>query len=253
VTRDPSELSEFFGMAVMSLCVYAIVGRRFNRRLLIRVNGASGARVRSVNAGATSALVAECKGPLSPTVRALRGHDAVVRRIARVAPAVLPVRFGTLVDSDRSLVALLDAWSDDLEKALALVDRHCQMTLRLFALPGTTAPPAQSGPADKADEAPEAAALPGTSYLAGRARAHAVAQSAPELEPLREAFAPIVASERIARHDQGPLVLTAYHLIPRGAVATYRRLLRRHAAALQHRAVVSGPWPPYAFVPELRR
>ena len=107
----------------MSLCVYAIVGRRFNRRLLIRVNGASGARVRSVNAGATSALVAECKGPLSPTVRALRGHDAVVRRIARVAPAVLPVRFGTLVDSDRSLVALLDAWSDDLEKALALVDR----------------------------------------------------------------------------------------------------------------------------------
>jgi gas vesicle protein GvpL/GvpF len=234
----------------MSLYVYAIVRRPFNRRVLIRANGA---RVRSVSAGATSAIVAECKGPLSPlspTVRALRGHDRVVRRIARVAPAVLPVKFGTLVDSDRSLVALLDAWSEDLQKALAVVDRHCQMTLRLFALAGVAAPPQQGSPGD---EATEAGTHPGTSYLSRRARAHASAQSAPELEPLREAFAPIVAAERIARHDRGPLVLTAYHLIPRGAVTTYRGLLRRHAAALPYRAVLSGPWAPYAFVPELRR
>ena len=118
----------------MSLCVYAIVGRPLGRRLVMNANGA---KVRSVRAGATSAVVADCAGPLSPTVRALRGHDAVVRRIAGVVPALLPVRFGTLVDSDRSLVALLDAWSEDLQKALALVDRQCQMTLRLFALAGT--------------------------------------------------------------------------------------------------------------------
>jgi hypothetical protein len=234
----------------MSLRVYAIVGRPLGRRLVMSANGA---KVRSVSAGATSAVVAECKGPLSPTVRALRGHDMVVRRIARVAPAVLPVRFGTLVESDRSLVALLDAWSEDLQKALALVDRHSQMTLRLFALAGPAVPPEQSGPGNKVDEGADRAASPGTSYLTRRARAHAMAQSAPELEPLREAFARIVAAERIARHDRGPLILTAYHLIPRGAVTTYRRLLRRHAAALSYRAVLSGPWPPYAFVPELRR
>jgi hypothetical protein len=231
----------------MSLRVYAIVGRPLGRRLVMSANGA---KVRSVSAGATSAVVAECKGPLSPTVRALRGHDTVVRRIARLAPAILPVRFGTLVDSDRSLVALLDAWSEDLQKALALVDRHSQMTLRLFALAGAAAPREQGSPGG---EAAEAAAKPGTSYLTRRARAHASAQSAPELEPLREVLAPIVAAERIARHDRGPLVLTAYHLIPRDAVATYRRLLRRHAAALKYRAVLSGPWPPYAFVPELPR
>ena len=230
----------------MSLCVYAIVGRPFGHRLMT----ANGARVRSVSAGATSAIVTECEVPPSPTVRALRGHDQMVRRIARVAPAVLPVRFGTLVDSDRSLVALLHAWSEDLRRALALVDRHHQMTLRLFALAGARAPLEHGGPADgSADVGPH----PGTSYLTRRARAHAVAQSAPELEPLREALAPIVAAERIARHDSGALVLTAYHLIPRGAVVTYRRLLRRHAAALRYRVASSGPWPPYAFVPELGR
>jgi hypothetical protein len=231
----------------MALRVYAIVGRPLGRRLMM---GASSTTLRSVSAGAASAVVSECEGPLLPTVRALRTHDSVVRRIARVAPAVLPVRFGMLVDSDRSLVALLDAWSEDLQKALTIVDRHAQMTLRLFAAAGPAAPPEQSGPAD---EAAHAGTNPGTRYLARRARAHAAAQSAPELEPLREAFAPIVAAERIARHDRGPLVLTAYHLIPRDAVATYRRLLRRRAAALPCRAVVSGPWPPYAFVPELRR
>jgi hypothetical protein len=252
----------------MSLCVYAIVGRPVNRRLsLIRANGA---RVRSVHAGATSAVVAECEGPRLPTERALRGHDTVVRRIARVAPAVLPVRFGTLVDSDRSLVELLDAWSEDLGRALALVDRRYQMTLRLFAL-ADAAPPGQRPPGNNVNnvsnvsnvtnvgnvvgavELHEGDTRPGTTYLARRAREDAASQSAPELEPLREAFAPIVAAERIARHDQGALILTAYHLIPRGAAATYRRLLRRHAAALLGRVVLSGPWPPYAFAPELRR
>jgi hypothetical protein len=242
-------------MAVMPLCVYAIVGRPFRRGTSIRANGA---RVRPVNARATTAVVSECKGPPPPTVRALRGHDRVVRRIAKVAPAILPVRFGTLVDSEPTLIALLDSRSDDLKKALALVDQHCQMTLRLFAAAGAAAPPehivttlADTEEVDPAGAA-GAATRPGTSYLRRRSRAHAVAQSAPELEPLREAFASIVAAERIARHDQGPLILTAYHLIPRGAVTTYRRLLRRHATALRNRAVVSGPWPPYAFVPEMR-
>jgi hypothetical protein len=185
-----------------------------------------------------------------PPVRALRAHDAVVRRTARIAPAVLPVRFGTLVASDRSLVALLDEWSDELLTALALVDRRCQMTLRLFAPAGAGASPEESdAPAPVTIEGNR----PGTSYLEGRARAHARAQSAPELEPLREALAPLVAAERITRHDQGPLLLTAYHLIPRGAAPAYRKLLQRHAALLHARATVSGPWPPYAFVPELRR
>ncbi len=231
----------------MSLRVYAIVGGHLARRVLTR---AKGAKVRSVSAGATSAVVTECEGPLLPTAQALREHDAVVRRVARVAPAVLPVRFGTLVDSDRSLVALLDARSEDLQRALALVNRHCQMTLRLFALAGVVAPPERSGPGD---DTAEAETHPGRCYLTRRARAHASSQCAPELEPLREAFAPIVAAERIARHDRGSLVLTAYHLIPRDEVPTYRRLLRRHAAALGCRAALSGPWPPYAFVPELPR
>ncbi len=204
------------GDASTPLCVYAIVGRRFGRRVAMRGIRAGGARLRAVNAAATSAMVAERAGPLLPTVRALRAHDAVVRRTARIAPAVLPVRFGTLVASDHSLVALLDEWSDELLTALTLVDGRCQMTLRLFARAGAVAPPRRAAAPGTA-ESRSREVFPGRGYLEGRARAQARAQSAPELEPLREALAPIVAAERITRHDQGPLLLTAYHLIPRGA------------------------------------
>jgi hypothetical protein len=132
------------------------------------------------------------------------------------------------------------------------------MTLRLFASAGAAPPePADlaGGDADNVEHADAArtATRPGTSYLMRRSREHAAAQSAPELDPLREAFETIVAAERITRHKQGPLILTAYHLIPRTAVTEYHRLLRRHAPALNGRAIVSGPWPPYAFVPELPR
>jgi hypothetical protein len=97
-------------------------------------------------------------------------------------------------------------------------------------------------------ESVDASAGAGTRYLTRRARA----QSAPELEPLRLLLAPFVTAERIARHDRGPLLLTAYHLVPRGAVAAYRRILRRHPDVLGYRVAASGPWPPYAFVPEVR-
>jgi hypothetical protein len=206
---------------------------------------AGGARLRAVNAAATSAMVAERAGPLLPTVRALRAHDAVVRRTARIAPAVLPVRFGTLVASDRSLVALLDEWSDELLAALALVDRRCRMTLRLFAPAGAVSPPEEV-----------AARIPRRSKeifrdeLSRRPRA-AHARGRFELEPPREALASIVAAERL--RARSGLRVTAYHLIPRGAAPAYRKLLRRHAGLLHARATVSGPWPPYAFVPELRR
>ena len=121
------------------------------------------------------------------------------------------------------------------------------MTLRLFGR-GAEVPEA-SAPTSCEQET---GGHPGTSYLARLAHAHARARSAPELEPLSEALAHIVTAERISRHDTGPLLLTAYHLIPRGKARVYRGIINRRAAGLGLRAIASGPWPPYAFVPELQ-
>ncbi len=225
----------------MPLRVYAIVGRP-NRRAL---EALSRGRLRAIKSGALAAFVEECRTTPATSARALRHHDAVVRRIARHVAAVLPARFGTVVQSEQTLAALLKSWSKDLRQALSLVERQEQMTLRVFSNRVVVAP--RTPPGDE-----RAAAHPGTSYLRRRARAQS-APGAPEIEPLRAALAPLVSAERIVRHDRGPLVLTAYHLIPRGRARSYRQVLRRYASVAGSRAVASGPWPPYAFVPELRR
>jgi gas vesicle protein GvpL/GvpF len=226
----------------MPLYVYAIVRHPVRARSL---SSGAGVRLRPVIGGGVAAIVADCDEKPSPTTSALRKHDAVVRRIARAVPAILPVRFGTIVDTDRSLAGLLEAWSAELQPALGLVERREQMTLRLF---GRGAPVSE---ASSPSLEPEADDHPGTRYLTRLASAQARARSAPELEPLSEALAHIIAAERISRHDTGPLLLTAYHLIPRGKARVYRGILKRRAAALGLRAMASGPWPPYAFVPEL--
>jgi hypothetical protein len=226
----------------MAVYVYAIV----RRPIRFRTTSGDRNRLRSIAAGGVAAIAADRRDRPNPTEQSLREHDAVVRRIARSAPAVLPVRFGTILPTDEALEDALKSGAAALRKALTLVNGREQMTLRVF---GRAANDAVTPARDERQAG--AQARPGTRYLTGIARQQARRRSAPELKPLNRRLAPIVAAERIARHDTGPLLLTAYHLIPRGAARRYRAALGTHALALGLRITVSGPWPPYAFAPEL--
>jgi hypothetical protein len=171
------------------------------------------------------------------TASTLRRHDAVIRRVARAADGLLPARFGATLPDARALERGLAGRGPALRRALALVRGREQMTLRLFGAPA----PARSAAAD-------AAAGPGTRYLAAR---RAAAGRPPELEPLRPGLARLVRAERVERHDVPPLLATVYHLVDRGRGPEYLAGVRRLAAQTAGvRIRASGPWPPYAFVPE---
>jgi hypothetical protein len=73
----------------------------------------------------------------------------------------------------------------------------------------------------------------------------------PEFGPLADAVTRWVKAERMERQERGRLIGSVYHLIPRSAVAPYRRSLERAALAAGVTTVVSGPWPAYAFAPGL--
>jgi len=197
-------------------------------------------KLRLVRERSTAAIVADCRRRPAITPGVLRAHDTVVRRIARSVGAVLPVRFGTLADGDRSVRDLLRARRSRLLAALRQVEQREQMTVRLFGRPRKQPRGLGVGGGKRR----------GTAYLMQRATARGLAADDPELEPLQIALRALVTAERIVRHDAGPLLLTAYHLIPRGTAAAYRPLLRRHRLPEGLRASVSGPWPPYAFGPE---
>lgn len=177
--------------------------------------------------------------PVTPAT--LRAHDAVVRRLAAAVDAILPVRFGTLLDGERALADAVAERAPRLREALALVAGREQMTLRVF---GNAAP--------VGDVEPIASELgPGARYLESRRRQAQRDADVPELAPMRTRLTALVRAEHAQRHDAPPLLATVYHLIDRGAAAAYLDAVAASAAALAPtRAVATGPWPPYAFAPE---
>ena len=89
----------------------------------------------------------------------------------------------------------------------------------------------------------------GTAYLARRReRAH---QQPPEVEIIRRELGALVRAERAEAGERG-VRLVVYHLVARRLVSRYRR----RASVLQtlltpYAVTVTGPWPVFAFAPEL--
>jgi hypothetical protein len=215
---------------VSALYLYALLGSAPRRP-------ARGLRLLAVEGLRVAARPVEGDAAPRPTPTALRGHDATVRQLARGVDAVLPFRFGTVVAGPDELRRLLAPRAAALREALALVAGREQMTVRVFGTPRRRV------------GAGRRAGGPGARYLAARAREHAV----PEIDPIRPALAAFVRAERTERHRTPPLLASVYHLVDRRRGAAYRAALRRAVrGAGGVRLSVTGPWPPYAFVPEPR-
>lgn len=162
---------------------------------------------------------------------ALREQHALVVEIARRSRATLPTRFGTLIDES----ALLD-WAvghaTELRPALDDVRDRVQMTVRILGRPEATPRTAR-------------AVTSGRAYL--ESRREALIPRLPEAaQELLGVLRPLVVRERIEA-GQGGLLATVYQLIAKRDVATYRRA----AEAAPPGVLVSGPWPPFAFTPQL--
>jgi hypothetical protein len=176
--------------------------------------------------------------PVSPTT--LLAHDSVVRRLAAAVDAILPVRFGTLLDGEQALAEAIAARAPRLREALALVAGREQMTLRVFGSPAAAA---------GVEPAPDDLG-PGARYLETRRRQARRDAAVPELAPLRARLEPLVHAEQAQRHETPPLLASVYHLIDRGRAPAYLDAVAGGADAMAPRhARATGPWPPYAFAP----
>jgi hypothetical protein len=161
----------------------------------------------------------------------LRTHDAVVARVASAVPAILPVRFGTLLEIEDLDETLADR-EEELAEAFALVRGRLQFTWR--------------GARGARGAAGAAGAMTGAEYLK---RAAAKAAPPAAFRAIREALGPLVVGERY-QPATAALPESLYHLVDRARAARYRDLAGTlHGPAGPVR--VSGPFPPFAFVPDL--
>lgn len=213
--------------------MYALAAAPMPRRM--RVEGRA---LRVFVVGSIAVIAARPRDSWS-TEEALRGQHAVVVALADRVDPLLPARFGSRMNAAR-IEAAVRQGSGALTRALEHVRGRQQMTVRLIGPPVAVAP---SRPAPTT----------GTAYLAQRrAQAHDVPS---EAVPLRAVVAPFVIEERVMP-GRGAVRATLFHLVAREDVGRYQRAAEEIGASITAaplRAAVTGPWPPFAFTPELWR
>lgn len=230
----------------MRLYVYALTGPE---PLIPARRGIAGERLTLVPAGPVAAVVGRIGRAPRNTAATLRRYDAAIRRLHAERAALLPVRFGTTFDDAGELLLVLRSRRGSLRRALALVRRRAQMTIRVLTADGRTKgdlrrPRGGAGVKRSAAGASPAAAVTGATYLRALALDAAAERHVHGFDGIRGAVSRWVRAERVEKHGA---LASVYHLVPRGSAAAYRHAAERAAAASAVRIVVSGPWPPYAF------
>jgi hypothetical protein len=210
------------------LYVYAIARAPLPARMRVL-----GRRLRALRIGRVAVIAGSPPARARVSPEEVQQQHAVVVQLAARTDALLPVRFGSAIAAS-ALRALVQERQRDLLRALTLVRGRSQMTIRVFGTPD-------------AFERPDARSS-GTAFLeALRDRAR---HEPAEVEAFRRAVGRHAVAERVDVGD-GRVRATIFHLVPRRAVAAYRRAVSAAAAALPYTVTVTGPWPPFAFVPEL--
>lgn len=194
--------------------------------------------------------VAERRADVPPMeFGSLEKHQDVVNRMAASVPAILPVRFGTLLERDALDEALAER-DDDLAGAFALVRGRVQFTWRKRSARGEAGGArGEAGGAKRA--APDTFSSLGASGTAYLRRAAGAAKPAPPAawRALRSKLAPLFSAERY-QPATTTLPESLYHLVDRAASVRYATI----GAGLCHATpmlTMSGPWPPFAFAPEI--
>jgi hypothetical protein len=186
--------------------------------------------------GLFAALEHRTEKPQLSEVALRRQHDVVVA-LHRVADAILPVRFGALLD-EQELTAVVRLRREALARALERVRGREQMSIRIFGAVAATRA-TTTLPSSGAEYLRERAALVRPVLSAGATR-------------IVDAVASL-ATARAIDAGRGDVQVTIHHLIRRGDGERYRRLASSCAATVipAVRLTVSGPWPPFAFAPDI--
>jgi hypothetical protein len=216
------------------LYVYAITGSSDEPT----VPGLHGASVRAIGAQAPFAMASEHRAIAShPDEADLWAHERVVENLMDAA-TVLPMRFGSTIADDASLVAILEARRREFEAMIEDLQGTVELSVRA-QIPTAQAAPIQ--PAAAPDDAGS-----GSAYLRRRRAAQRAADdTASRLhEPLDR------LARRSARKPVGLArgVFKAAYLVDLERVEAFQTRVEDLSADIAGaRIACTGPWPPYSF------
>jgi hypothetical protein len=197
--------------------------------------------------GAAVSALAESEAPAD--VSSLVTHEQVVEFFFR-QQTVIPLRYGALAVDRHEVAAVMEKHQAEYRSLLQTLDGLAEIGIKLLLdgspgrtrLDATAVLPAPPGSAEP----------PGASYLSARKLSYRSADRMEDrdsdlVEEISASVAGLFVRRKVERpsHDR---LLRLYFLVPRAAVACFRRTSRQGFRNQPVKLLLSGPWPPYNFV-----
>ncbi len=218
-------------------------GGRARRPFAIEnLRGVNGASVLAYPSGELAIVVSEHTAQ-SLTQQAIVDHSRVVSECFRTL-TVLPFRFGTIFDSDEALRRAVRA---NRKTFLDTVDRlrgKAEMHFKLLVKDGALQEAISELPIGVGGEYLRKLREQASRHRERQTKARALSMQVHKL------FSPLEEDVICKRTDSGGMLIDFAHLIESNSVTKYQN---RYDTATRHfkdcHVTITGPWPPYHFMP----
>jgi hypothetical protein len=209
------------------------------------LKGVCGAQVFGYPSGEFAVIVSDAPLPGQLDQKAILDHARVVSECFRNT-TVLPFRFGTVFDSDEALRRAVRGNRKAFVASVSKLRGKAEMHLKLLV---------KDGSLREAFTEIELPATAGGEYLS-KLREKAVRQRERQTRAralsvqVHKLFNPIDEDVCCKKVDSGGMLIDIAHLIDGKAVEKYQNRVSTAARQLKDcQLVISGPWPPYHFMP----
>jgi len=196
---------------------------------------------------------------LDPDIPRVRDYERVVLSYHHRG-AVVPMRYGCVVEQESQAIQLLEEHGPRYEALLKELDGCVEMGLRVLLPSGPWAAVIPGGPEARREVdgpcPPDPAAAAdrlGLTYLTAR-KAHYASQDRwtkeyrQAAQRCRDQFAGLYVKYTTEAPSPRLPLHSLYFLVPRPAVESFRQAFLHLTASEPARLLLSGPWPPYNFV-----
>jgi hypothetical protein len=237
------------------------------------IDGIASGHVERVKAGDLAALTSRVPGaefaaePLTRNLndlvwleRVAREHEAVLDAVL-VTSTIVPLRMCTIFESESGVTEMLESRRASLSEALGALEGRLEWAVKVLVDRERLMDAARPESSETEDAAP---AGEGGTYLRRRrterslrdAASRLAAETAQQIHARLQDWA-IDARTRPPQNrelsgHEGEMVLNAAYLIERERIDELREIvaeLEEHHRGLGVRIELTGPWPPYNFVP----
>lgn len=214
------------------ICEPAVTAPKFRRR------GLGGASLRALEREGLAVVYSRHRSLRPrPIPTLVFDHERVVEAIM-ARGAVLPLRFGTQLDREEELEAVLAARRDELLRSLERVRGKVELGVRV--IPERPRVPGTPGPERS-----------GRGYLLARVRAHRRHQQA--TREVHTVLASMSSASCVRQAERPPAIFVAAYLVDSDRVGEFQlEADQLSGAQLGTQLIVTGPWPPYSFATEQR-